>query len=50
MTFAQDEKSALYWGMPLSAVASGRVEFVSSPQGIAKEMTRQVRHPSATFQ
>jgi two-component system CheB/CheR fusion protein len=49
ITFAQDEKSARYSGMPLSAVAASNVDFVSSPQGIAKEMTRQVRHPSAAF-
>ena len=35
ITFAQDQKSAKYTGMPMSAVASGYVDFVLPPQEIA---------------
>ncbi len=44
ITFAQDE-SALYSGMPQSAVASGCVDFVLPPDGIAAEITRIAAHP-----
>jgi two-component system CheB/CheR fusion protein len=39
ITFAQDA-SALYEGMPRSAVAAGWVDFVLSPAGIARELAR----------
>ncbi len=45
ITFAQDE-SAKYDSMPRSAVASGCVDFVLSPQGIAVELARIASHPS----
>jgi two-component system, chemotaxis family, CheB/CheR fusion protein len=45
ITFAQDEASAKYDGMPRSAVASGAVDFVLSPSGIAAELARIARHP-----
>lgn len=38
LTFAQDE-TATYLGMPKAAIASGYVDFVLSPAGIAKELT-----------
>jgi len=38
ITFAQDEGTAKYSGMPHSAVATGAVDFVLSPQEIAKEL------------
>ncbi|GEP41638.1 hypothetical protein BGE01nite_09290 [Brevifollis gellanilyticus] len=44
MTFAQDE-SALHGSMPQSAVASGCVDFVLSPEDIAAEIARIARHP-----
>jgi two-component system CheB/CheR fusion protein len=44
ITFAQDE-SAKYDSMPKSAVASGSVDFVLSPQAIAHELTRIAKHP-----
>lgn len=37
ITFAQDEKSAKYGGMPHSAVVAGAVDLVLPPEGIAKE-------------
>ena len=44
ITFAQDE-SAKYDSMPRSAVASGCVHFVLSPQAIADELSRLAAHP-----
>ena len=45
LTFAQDEKSAKYNGMPHSAIAAGVVDFVLPPAGIARELARLGRHP-----
>jgi len=44
ITFAQDS-SAKYDGMPASAVATGCVDLVLPPEGIAKELSRVARHP-----
>jgi len=44
VTFAQDE-SARYDSMPRSAIAAGCVDFVLSPENIAKELARIARHP-----
>ena len=44
ITFAQDA-TAKYDSMPNSAVAAGCVDFVLSPENIAKELTRIARHP-----
>jgi len=43
ITFAQDE-SARYDSMPRSAIAAGCVDFVLSPENIAKELVRISRH------
>jgi two-component system CheB/CheR fusion protein len=45
ITFAQDEKSAKYHGMPHSAIAAGYVDFILSPAEIATELSRIGRHP-----
>ena len=45
ITFAQEAKSAKYDGMPRSAIASGCVDFVLTPEDIAKELVRIARHP-----
>jgi two-component system CheB/CheR fusion protein len=45
ITFAQDEKSAKYSGMPQSAIAAGCVDFVLSPKKIARELERIAKHP-----
>ena len=45
ITFAQDEKSAKYPGMPHSAVASGCVDFTLPPDKIARELARISGHP-----
>ncbi len=44
ITFAQDEKTAKYGGMPHSAIASGAVDFILPPEGIAEELMRIGRH------
>jgi two-component system CheB/CheR fusion protein len=45
VTFAQDDASAKYTGMPRSAIAGGCVDFVLSPEAIARELTSISRHP-----
>jgi len=45
VTFAQDEQSAKYDGMPRSAVAAGCVDYVLPPKTIARELARIARHP-----
>src|SRR5262245_39902950 len=45
ITFAQDEESARYDGMPRSAIAAGCVDFVLPPDRIAEEIARIARHP-----
>jgi two-component system, chemotaxis family, CheB/CheR fusion protein len=45
VTFAQDEASAKYDGMPRSVVVAGHVDYVLSPKGIAMELARIARHP-----
>ena len=45
ITFAQDPKSAKFDGMPLSAINSGAVDIVLSPQKIAEELARIAHHP-----
>lgn len=44
MTFAQDPTSAQFAGMPQSAITAGCVDFVGSPEAIARELTRISRH------
>src|SRR5262249_31960699 len=45
ITFAQDERSAKYFGMPGSAIAVGAIDKVLSPVQIARELVRIARHP-----
>jgi two-component system CheB/CheR fusion protein len=45
ITFAQDEKTAKYDGMPRSAILAGCVDFIMPPEGIARELTRLCKHP-----
>jgi two-component system CheB/CheR fusion protein len=44
ITFAQD-KSARHDSMPRNAIAAGCVDFVLSPENIAKELARIAKHP-----
>lgn len=45
ITFAQDQDSAKYDGMPGSAIARGCVDFILPPEGIALELVRIAQHP-----
>ena len=45
LTFAQDEKSAKFDGMPRSATAAGCVDFTLRPSEIAWELARIGTHP-----
>jgi two-component system CheB/CheR fusion protein len=45
VTFAQDEATAKYYGMPRSVVVAGCVDYVLPPKGIGRELTRIARHP-----
>jgi two-component system CheB/CheR fusion protein len=45
ITFAQEPGSAKYDGMPASAIASGCVDFILTPEKIAKEIARIRHHP-----
>jgi two-component system CheB/CheR fusion protein len=44
ITFAQDEKSAKFDGMPQNAIAAGCVDFVLPPDAIAGELARIRTH------
>ena len=48
VTFAQDVKTAKYPGMPESAIAAGVVDFVLSPDKIARQLARLAHHPLVT--
>jgi two-component system, chemotaxis family, CheB/CheR fusion protein len=45
VTFAQDEATARYDGMPHSAIAAGCVDYILPPKGIARELSRIAKHP-----
>ncbi len=45
ITFAQDAKSSKFADMPLNAVKTGLIDFVLSPQNIARELDRMKSHP-----
>jgi chemotaxis response regulator CheB len=45
IVFAQSLESAQHPGMPQSAIATGCVDVVLPPEGIARELTRIGRHP-----
>lgn len=45
LTFAQDENSAKFDGMPRNAIKAGVVDFVLSPEEIAGELVNIARHP-----
>ncbi|HJS90333.1 MAG TPA: chemotaxis protein CheB [Steroidobacteraceae bacterium] len=45
ITIAQDPVTAQYDGMPRSAMAAGCVDFVRSPDGIARELAQIAAHP-----
>ena len=45
ITFAQNDESANFTGMPRAAISLGCVDFVLSPQEIARELARLGAHP-----
>jgi len=45
LTFAQDPKTAKHTGMPASAIASGCVDFILSPEQMAHELAKLPGHP-----
>ncbi len=45
ITFAQSEASAAHAGMPHSAIESGSVDFVLTPEAIARQLTEIASHP-----
>ncbi len=45
ITLAQEETTARHSSMPRSAIASGCIDMVLPPEGIAAELTRVGRHP-----
>ena len=49
ITFAQDARSAKYFGMPQSSIAAGVVDFVLPPEKIAAELQKIARHPYFHF-
>ncbi len=42
VTFAQDEKTSVIWGMPKSAIDTGKVDHVLPPEGIRRELISQL--------
>jgi two-component system, chemotaxis family, CheB/CheR fusion protein len=47
LTFAQDEGSAKFFGMPGSAIAAGVVDFVHTPKQMANQLKHIAHHPGA---
>ncbi len=47
VVLAQDPETAKFDGMPRSAIATGLVDFVLSPAGLAEHLQRFVKHPFA---
>ena len=47
ITFAQEPKSAKFDGMPKSALLAGCVDFVLTPERIARELSQLTFHPRA---
>jgi two-component system CheB/CheR fusion protein len=47
ITFAQEPKSAKYDGMPKSALLAGCIDFVLTPERIARELSQLTVHPTA---
>jgi two-component system, chemotaxis family, CheB/CheR fusion protein len=45
LTFAQDEGTARFGGMPRNAAATGAIDFIMSPSDIGRELGRLGQHP-----
>lgn len=48
LTFAQNLDTAKFNGMPESAINSGSVDFILTPQKIAKKLAKMAQHPRLT--
>jgi two-component system CheB/CheR fusion protein len=48
LTFAQEESSAKYDGMPRSAINAGAIDFILTPKDIARELAGIGQHPYVT--
>jgi two-component system chemotaxis response regulator CheB len=42
VTFAQDENTSVVWGMPKSAISTGKVDYVLPPAGIRNKLISQL--------
>ena len=49
ITFAQSESTAQVSSMPNTAAATGHVDFILSPEGMASELAKISRHPYVTY-
>ncbi len=49
LVMVQDPKSAKYDGMPKSAIAAGRVDYILPPESLAKALTKKAKYPHLTF-
>jgi two-component system CheB/CheR fusion protein len=45
ITFAQDESTARFGGMPRNAIATGAIDFILPPAEIGRELARLGNHP-----
>lgn len=50
ITFAQDEASCVIYGMPKTAIETGMVDFVLSPEEIGSEITRLVNNQTSDLE
>jgi two-component system CheB/CheR fusion protein len=48
ITFAQSDRSSKFAAMPLAAAATGCVDFVADPKGIAEQLIELSKHPFLT--
>ncbi len=42
VTFAQNEETCVIWGMPMSAINTGKVDYVLPPEGIRNKLISQL--------
>jgi two-component system CheB/CheR fusion protein len=45
LVIVQDEKTAKFDGMPRSAIATNLVDYILSPENMAREMVNYIQHP-----
>ena len=42
VTFARNEGTCVIWGMPMSAINTGKVDYVLPPEGIRNKLISQL--------